>query len=257
MMVSVPPRSGRSVVVTNAGAGLGRDIALGLAARKYMVFGTAMSAAEAREIKNASGGRVSLTACDLTETVAVEAWACGVSDALGHAGLDLLINNGGLLAQGPIELLELGDIRHEFEVNVFGTISVTNAFLPALRKSPGRIVQVSTWLASVPLPFGGASGASQAAIEVFSAVYRAELKPFGIEVLVAATGDINGAATAAALTRKANAMTPQQRKLYGKSLDVVAKKMRGVQPNESSSAVAARIIELAEQYPAPSRSAIG
>lgn len=59
-MVSTALRSGRSVVVTNAGTGLGRDVALGLAAKGYIIFGTAVSAAEVSDLRDASGGRVSL-----------------------------------------------------------------------------------------------------------------------------------------------------------------------------------------------------
>ena len=76
-----------------------------------------------------------------------------MSDALGDFGLDILINNAGILTPGPIEVLPLEAIRREFDVNVFGALSVMNSFLPALRKARGRIVQVSTWTASVPLPF--------------------------------------------------------------------------------------------------------
>ena len=88
----------------------------------------------------------------------------------------------------------------------------------ALRKARGRIVQVSTWTASVPLPFNGPSGASKAAMEVFSAVYRAELKSFGIDVVVAAAGNMRTggpAKTASAPARMADGMTPDQRALYG------------------------------------------
>ena len=163
-MPSTNRHSGRSAAVTGAGGGLGRDIALGLAARGYVVFGTAMSAAEVQDLKEASGGRVSLTVCDMTKEESVKAWAGGVSDALGDSGLDILINNAGILTPGPIEVLPLDAIRREFDVNVFGALSVINAFLPALRKARGRIVQVSTWTASVPLPFNGPSGASKAAM---------------------------------------------------------------------------------------------
>ena len=163
-MPSTNRHSGRSAAVTGAGGGLGRDIALGLAARGYVVFGTAMSAAEIQDLKEASGGRVSLTVCDMTKEESVKAWAGGVSDALGESGLDILINNAGILTPGPIEVLPLDAIRREFDVNVFGALSVINAFLPALRKARGRIVQVSTWTASVPLPFNGPSGASKAAM---------------------------------------------------------------------------------------------
>jgi NADP-dependent 3-hydroxy acid dehydrogenase YdfG len=66
-MPSRNQHSGRSAVVTGAGAGLGRDIALGLAAKGYVVFGTAMSAVEVQDLKDASGGRASLAVCDMTK----------------------------------------------------------------------------------------------------------------------------------------------------------------------------------------------
>jgi len=249
--------SGRSAAVTGAGGGLGRDIALGLAAKGYAVFGTAMSVAEVQDLKDASGGRVSLTVCDMTKVASVKAWASGVSDALGDSGLDILINNAGILTPGPIEVLPLDAIRREFDVNVFGALSV----MPALRKARGRIVQVSTWTASVPLPFNGPSGASKAAMEVFAAVYRAELKSFGIDVVVAAAGNMKTggpAKTAAALKRVAEQMTPEQRELYGQNFGSFTAALNAMQNSGLESAMAAqRVIELAEQVPAPSRAPVG
>jgi NAD(P)-dependent dehydrogenase (short-subunit alcohol dehydrogenase family) len=260
--MSLPSRhSHQSAAITGAGGGLGRDIALGLAAKGYIVFGTAISAAEVQDLKEASGGRVSLTVCDITKEQAVKAWAAGVSEALGGGGLGLLINNAGILTPGPLEVLPLDAIRHEFEVNVFGALAVMNAFLPALRTARGRIVQISTWTASLPLPFNGPSGASKAAMEVFAAVYRAELKRFGIEVVVAPAGNMRTggpAKTAAALARIADGMTSQQRDLYGQTIETFATALNGMQNSGLDSAAAAqRVIELAEQTPAPSRAPVG
>src|ERR1700720_4603895 len=260
-MPSTNRRSGRSAAITGAGGGLGRDIALGLAAKGYVVFGTAMSTIEVQDLKDASGGRVSLTVCDMTKEESVKAWAAGVSDATGDSGLDVLINNAGILTPGPIEVLSLDAIRREFDVNVFGALSVINAFLPALRKARGRIVQVSTWTASVPLPFNGPSGASKAAMEVFAAVYRAELKPFGIDAVVLAAGNMRTggpAKTATALARTAEQMTAQERDLYGRAFDRLAAKLNSIQGSGLASAeAAARVIELAEQNPAPRFAAVG
>src|SRR5580692_4229950 len=260
-MSSRNQNSGRSAVVTGAGTGLGRDIALGLATKGYVVFGTAMSAVEVQDLKDASGGRVSLMVSDMTREESVKAWAAGVSDALGDSGLDILINNAGILTPGPIEVLPLDAIRREFDVNVFGALSVINAFLPALRKARGRIVQVSTWTASVPLPFNGPSGASKAAMEVFATVYRAELKRFGIDVVVAAAGNMKTggpAKTASALAHIADGMTPEQRDLYGETFGSFAAALNSMQNNGLESAAAARrVIELAEQVPAPSRGPVG
>src|SRR3984885_2161891 len=261
LMSSTKRHSGRSAAVTGAGGGLGRDIALGLASKGYVVFGTAMSAAEVQDLKEASGGRVSLTVCDMTKEESVKAWAGDVSDALGESGLDILINNAGILTPGPIEVLPLDAIRREFEVNVFGALSVINAFLPALRKARGRIVQVSTWTASVPLPFNGPSGASKAAMEVFATVYRAELKRFCIDVVLAAAGNMRTGGpqkTAAALARVADRMTAEQRALYGETFATFTAALNGMQDSGlASTAAAQRVIELAEQVPPPSIALVG
>jgi len=251
----------RSAAITGAGGGLGRDIALSFAAKGYRVFGTAMTGGEVTDLQQASGGKVALSLCDITDEKSVKSWAGSVSDTLGGAGLDLLISNAGILTPGPIEILPPAAIRREFEVNVFGAMSVINAFLPALRKARGRIVQISTWTASLPLPFNGPSGASKAAMEVFATVYRAELKQFGIDVVVAPAGNMKTGGpekTAAALARVATGMTPEQRELYGQTFASFAAALNGMQNSGLDSASAARrVIELAEQVPAPIRAPVG
>ena len=251
----------RSAAVTGAGGGLGRDIALGLAAKGYRVFGTAMASGEIADLQQASDGRVALSICDITDEKSVQSWARGVSDALGAAGLDLLISNAGILTPGPLEVLPLAAVKREFEVNVFGAMSVMNAFLSALREARGRIVQISTWTANLPLPFNGPSGASKAAMEVFATVYRAELKRFGIDVVVAVAGNMKTGGpekTAAALARIASAMTPEQRDLYAQTFEAFAAALNSMQNSGLNSVSAAtRVIELAEQVPAPIRATVG
>lgn len=250
----------RSVAVTGGGSGLGRDIALGLAANSYRVFGTAMTHEEVADLQRASDGAVRLVRCDITDESAVKRWARDVATE-NDGGLDLLISNAGILTPGPLEVLSLDAIQREFEVNVFGALSVINAFLPALRKARGRIVQISTWTASLPLPFNGPSGASKAAMDVLATIYRAELKPFGIDVVIAAAGNMRTggpAKTAAALSRVAERMTADERELYGQAFDTFAKTLNSMQGSGLESVEAARkVIELAAQVPAPTRAAVG
>jgi len=250
----------RTAAVTGAGSGLGRDIALGLAAKGYSIFGTAMSSEEIADLKKASDGVVNLRQCDITSETAIKAWANEVTSQTDGA-LDLLISNAGILTPGPLEVLPLDAIRREFEVNVFGPLAVVNSFLPALRKARGRIVQVSTMTATLPFPFNGPSGASKAAFDAFAAVYRAELKPFGIDVVLAVAGNMRTggpAKTAAALKRVAERMTSEHRELYGEAFDTFATTLNNMQSSGLDSVAAAnRVIELSEQVPAPSRGAVG
>jgi NAD(P)-dependent dehydrogenase (short-subunit alcohol dehydrogenase family) len=250
----------RSAAVTGAGSGLGRDIALGLAAKGYRVFGTAMTAEDVAELHEASAGRVALTRVDITHEGAVKRWAEEVGARTGGA-LDLLVSNAGILTPGPVEVLPLDAIRREFEVNVFGVLSVVNAFLPALRKARGRIVQISTWTAAFPLPFNGPSGASKAAAEVFANVYRAELRSFGVDVVIVSAGSMRTggpAKTAAALARVSREMTAGQRDLYGETFGTFAATLNRLQDEGiDSAAAAAGVIEIAERVPAPSRVPLG
>lgn len=253
-------KSGRSVVIVGAGSGLAREIALGLADRGYIVFGTASSHEEVDYLRTASRGRVSLIVCAIDNKEAVIAWAEGVSEAIGKAGVDILILNACSLASGPLELLSLDAIRHEFEVNVFGGLTVINAFLPALRTARGRIVQIGSSMASLPLPFSGPSAASHAAMEMFAAVYRAELKPFGIDVVVISHDHMlrETSCAIATLAQISAAMTAVQRKLYSKTIGAFAGRLSSTQTDEiDPAATVALMIELAEQRPAPPRVAIG
>ena len=116
--------------------------------------------------------------------------------------------------------------------------------------------------ATLPFPFNGPSGASKAAFDALAAVYRAELKPFGIDVVLAIAGNMKTggpAKTADALKRVAERMTPEQRELYGKAFDTFATTLNNMQSGGlvSGFSAARRVIELAEQVPAPSRGAVG
>jgi NAD(P)-dependent dehydrogenase (short-subunit alcohol dehydrogenase family) len=207
----------RTAAITGAGSGLGREIALKLAAKGYQVFGTALHD-EVHDLSAASDGRVSLSITDITQEGAVKTWVGQVTDQLDEAGLDVLVSNAGILTPGPLEILPLQAIKREFDVNVFGGLAVINAFLPALRQSRGRIVAIGAMTGRFPLPFNGPSSSSKAALEAIADIYRSELKPFGVQfVLVQAGNMVTGgpAKTAAALQRVADSMTDDEKALYG------------------------------------------
>ena len=90
-----------TVAITGAGSGLGRAVAIKLAAKGYRVFGTARSETDAAEVEKASAGNAEMTLTDITDQRAVTAWVEKVSNELGERGLDVLISNAGTLTPGP------------------------------------------------------------------------------------------------------------------------------------------------------------
>ena len=252
---------GRTAAVTGAASGLGREIALQLAAKGYRVFGTGLLDKELDDLSAASNGRVSLSLTDITDDDAVTTWVRGVSDEVGEAGLDVLVSNAGILTPGPLEVLPLQAIKREFDVNVFGGVAVINAFLPALRKARGRIVAIGSMTGRFPLPFNGPSSASKATLEALADVYRAELKPFGVQFVLAQPGNLvtgGPAKTAAALQRVADSMTDEQKALYGAEFAKFSETFNREQSEGlSAHEGAAGIVELVEAQPAPSRAAVG
>jgi NAD(P)-dependent dehydrogenase (short-subunit alcohol dehydrogenase family) len=251
----------RTAAITGAGSGLGREIALKLAAKSYRVFGTALSDEEVDDLSAASDGQVSPSIVDVTDEGAVKGWAASVTDELAEAGLDVLVSNAGILTPGPLEVLPLQAIKREFDVNVFGGLAVINAFLPALRQARGRIVAVGAMTGRFPLPFNGPSSSSKAALEAIADIYRSELKPFGVQFVLAQAGNmVTGGPekTAAALQRVADSMTDAQKALYGGEFATFTEALNKAQREGlSGEASADRVVELVEAEPAPIRGAVG
>lgn len=127
---------------------------------------------------------------DISNQDAVLATAQQIEDEVGH--LDGLVNNAGIQVASPLEVIDLDDLRAQFEVNVFGHLQVIQAMMPLLRVSQSaRIVNVSSLMGLVAMPMLGAYSMSKHALEAMSDVLRLELKPFGINVAVIEMGAID------------------------------------------------------------------
>jgi len=251
-----------TVAITGAGSGLGLELAIGFAKQGYKVFGTATSPIEIEAHKNELAGfDITFTVTDITKEKDVRNWGEIVASTLGNQGLDILINNAGVLTPGPMEVLALEAIRKEFEVNVFGSISTITAFLPLLRKSQGRIVQIGSLTGLYPIQFSEPSSASKATIEAFADVYRIELKPQGIDFIMDQPGNMRTGRptkTAAQLKGNSEAMTEVQRELYGNPFKLFSTSLNAMQANGlNAELAAARIIEISKRHPAPIRATVG
>jgi len=107
-------------------------------------------------------------------------------------GLWGVVNNAALNYLGHAEFCTMEQFKKIAEVNQFGVIRVSKAFLPLLRESKGRLVNVTSAKGKICLPFNTAYGCTKYAVEAFSDMVRLEMKPFGVKVIVLEPGDFGG-----------------------------------------------------------------
>jgi NAD(P)-dependent dehydrogenase (short-subunit alcohol dehydrogenase family) len=173
-----------NVFITGAATGIGAATTRRLAEAGYRVFAGVHQ--EAGSLARIPG--VQPVAIDVTDPSGVEDAAKVVDEATGGGGLRAVINNAGVIVQGPLELVPAGELRRQFEVNTLGPAYVIQAFLPLLRTGKGRIINISAPTARVPVPFMAPIGGSKAALASFSDSLRLELGAWGIPVTVIEPG---------------------------------------------------------------------
>jgi NAD(P)-dependent dehydrogenase (short-subunit alcohol dehydrogenase family) len=164
--------SGKVVVVTGAGSGMGRELALELARRGATIAAVDFRAdtlAETASLVKQTGGTISTHTLDVSDLSKVAALPAAVAKAHGH--VDAIINNAGIIQPFvPISNLPWKDVEHVMAVNFFGPVALVQAFLPLLSKRPeAHILNVSSMGAYAPVPGQTVYGASKAADQ---AVYR-------------------------------------------------------------------------------------
>jgi len=176
---------GKVAVVSGLGPGMGRDISLALAAEGADIVMCARSEermeAVAKEVEDL--GRKAITVqCDITSKADCEGVAAAAKDAFGH--VEILVNNA--FHQGDFSLFENADLaewRTTFDVNLFGSLQLTQSLLPLLKESgDGRVIMINTQSVQIVEPLYGAYGASKGALATATQTLARELGQYGIRV---------------------------------------------------------------------------
>jgi NAD(P)-dependent dehydrogenase (short-subunit alcohol dehydrogenase family) len=204
-------------LVTGAARGIGRATALRLAEHGWQVLAGVRRAEDGEELAAGQPGQITPVLLDVTDQDQVAAL-----DSALPADLDAVVNNAGIVVGGPVEGVPLAELRRQLEVNVMGQVAVTQAVLPRLRASRGRVVFVSSLSGRVATPMTGPYNASKFALEGLADSLRMELAPWGIRVSL-----IEPAKTDTDLWRKAtddlnqtvSQLAPQHRELYAKHIE--------------------------------------
>lgn len=182
--------SERFVVVTGASTGIGRATALALDREGYRVFAGVRRAQDGEALRADASPRLAALPLEVTDAESRSAAARRVAEAAGDDGLYGLVNNAGIVVAGPVEYLDLDELRRQLEVNVVGLVAVTQAFFPLLRQARGRIVHIGSSGGYLAAPLMAPYAASKFAVEAIADSMRRELAGSGVAVSLIEPGAI-------------------------------------------------------------------
>lgn len=172
-------------LITGCSSGIGRALADAFKVAGYSVWACARKANDVDALNVAGFTGVQL---DVNDEAAVARLGERLQQETGR--LDVLINNAGYGAMGPLLDGGVEAMRQQFETNVFALVGVTQALFPLLRRSRGLVVNIGSVSGVLVTPFAGAYCASKAAVHGLSDALRLELAPFGVRVMEVQPGAI-------------------------------------------------------------------
>ncbi len=172
------------VLVTGAGSGIGRDIALALSEAGWLVYAAMREpAGRNRARAEAFAGPVRVVELDVCDDSSANLCVRRILAETGR--IDVLVNNAGIMFQGVSEAYDMGQAQRIMETNFFGAVRMNRLVLPAMRaRRSGALVHITSIAASIVFPYAGLYSASKMATEGLAQSYRHELRAFGIDSLV-------------------------------------------------------------------------
>ena len=234
------------VIVTGASTGIGAATARELAARGFHVLAGVRRQRDADAI---SGPGIEPQILDITNADHVRALATRVAEDPQGRAVRALVNNAAVGVNAPVEAFSLDAWRQLFEVNFFGHIHMTQTLLPALIRSKGRVINISSVGGRIAGATYGPYAGTKFALEAVSDALRREIAPLGVQVVVVEPGAVRtempGRAIASANELASN-MTPAQSQRYGGLLQAIAAQTayhtRSGLPAEAAAQVIAKAI---------------
>jgi NADP-dependent 3-hydroxy acid dehydrogenase YdfG len=174
------------VLITGASSGIGKATALYLAQEGYQVFAGARRIEKMEAMRSSNLEPIRL---DVTDGESVTNAINHIIERVGR--IDVLVNNAGYGLYGILEEVPHEEAQRQFDVNVFGLMTMTRAVIPIMRKQgSGRIINISSVAGKMVTPVAGWYAASKHAVEALSDALRIEVAPFGVKVVVIEPGAI-------------------------------------------------------------------
>ncbi|WP_138944950.1 SDR family NAD(P)-dependent oxidoreductase [Plantibacter sp. M259] len=241
--MTTSPEPTELILVTGASTGMGAATARELASRGFHVLAGVRRESDGEAIATTNLHPVIL---DVTRAEQIADLAASI-EADGRP-LRAIVNNAGIAVNAPVEVLPIAEWRRQFDVNFFGHITVTQSMLPALLKSRGRVVMISSLGGRLAQPTYGAYSGSKFALEGVSDALRRELAPHGVTVAIVEPGAVRtemvgrGGVT---LQKLAAEMTPEQERRYGGLMHAILAQSEGFLRDGVDASEAAKTIATA------------
>lgn len=206
----------QAIIVTGASTGIGKATALHLDKLGFRVFASVRKESDGQALHKEASSRLMPIFLDVTDGDSIAAALDTVAKAT-CGELYGLVNNAGVSLNGPLELVPIAEIKQLMEVNVLGLLAVTQAFLPLLRQSKGRIINISSGHGLLAVPDKSVYAASKFAVQAITDSLRVELHPFDLSVSSIVVGKVDTAVLGKIIAdrnKMIEAASPEVVKLY-------------------------------------------
>jgi len=215
-----------NVMVTGASSGVGKACTQLLSQKGYIVLPCVRRKEDAETLKRHHPDRIHPLIIELRDQETIM-WAAKTAfDITEGNGLTGLVNCAGNLYCGPLEYFPREHWFQQYDVNLFGTMALTRAMLPLIRKTCGRIITIGAVGGGVALPFYGAIASSKIALQAVNDCLRRELHPWGIHVTIIEPGGIDTPANdkmRASVKAYLDALEPEGKKRYGRAMETFSR----------------------------------
>jgi len=218
----------QAIVVTGASTGIGKATALHLDKLGFRVFAGVRKEVDGQALKKEASDKLRPIFLDVTDG---DSLATAVDTVTKETDGDLygLVNNAGLSLNGPLELVPTSEIRQLMDVNVLGLLAVIKAFLPLLRQSKGRIINISSGHGLLAVPDKSVYAASKFAVQAITDSLRVELCPFDVSVSSIVVGKVDTAVLGKIIAdrdKMIEAAPPEVAKLYAPLIEFFDKEVK-------------------------------
>lgn len=243
-------------IVTGASTGIGFASVKMLAEKGYFVLAGVRSLDDQVRLEDLSP-HIQAFILDVAKSDSIAKAFAEIEPLIKEAKTVSLVNNAGIAVPGPIEGIKIQDFKYQFDVNVFGLVEWTQLLIPIIRKTKGKIINISSISGLITSPFFGAYAASKHALESLSDALRRELLRFGVEVILIEPGPIRTPIWTKGLEKQAQMtqiLRPGVAELYQKEIQSL---VHGVEHSTAEAlpveCVAVEIVKCIERKTNPTR----